>query len=44
MIQRVAIVFADDTNFCVKETNYKNDMQKILNKYTLLYEATGGKI
>ena len=44
IIQRVAIAFVDDTDFYTNGRGVDTKMQKIMNIYTSLYEATGGKI
>ena len=42
-IQRMAIAFADDTNFYVNRPNYEIKIQIIKDLCTKLYEETGGK-
>ena len=44
IIQRIAIAFVDDTDFYTNGPNYEQKMQLIMDMYTQLYEATGGKI
>ena len=44
IIQQIAIAFVDDKDFYTNSLNYKLKMQMIMNIYTRLYEATGGKI
>ena len=44
IIQQIAIAFVDDTDFYTNGRNYKIKMQLIMDLYTKLYEATGGKI
>jgi len=44
IIQRIAIAFVDDTDFYMNGPNYEQKMQLIMDMYTQLYEATGGKI
>ena len=44
IIQRIAIAFVDDTDFYTNGRNYEMKMQLIMDLYTKLYEATGGKI
>ena len=44
MMQRIAIVFVDDTDFCVSGEEYEENMQKIMDQCTKLYEVTGGEI
>ena len=43
-IQRAAIAFVDDTNFYINGRNYRNKIQRMLDIYIALYEATGGAI
>ena len=44
IIQWIAIVFVDDTNFYMNGPNYEEKMQLIMDLYTKLYKATGGEI
>ena len=44
IIQQIAIAFVDDTDFYTNGPNYELKMQMIMDIYTRLYEATGGKI
>ena len=44
IIQRIAIAFVDDTDFYTNGPEYELKMQMIMDIYTKLYEATGGKI
>ena len=44
IIQRIAIAFVDDTDFYTNGQDYEEKMQLIMDLYTKLYEATGGKI
>jgi len=44
IIQRITIAFVDDTDFYINGRNYEIKMQLIIDLYTKLYEATGGKI
>ena len=44
IIQRVAIAFVDDTDFYTNGNEVRTKMQRIMNIYTSLYEATGGKV
>jgi len=44
ILQRVAIAFVDDTDFYANGEEYESNMQKIMENYTTLYEATGGQI
>ena len=39
--QQLAIVFVNGTDFARDRENCIEKMQKILNRYTALYEATG---
>ena len=41
---RYAIAFVDDTDFYTNDRNFNEKMQLIMDMYTRLYEATGGKI
>ena len=41
---RCAIAFVDDTDFYTNGSEFMCKMQEIMNLYTKLYEATGGKI
>ena len=41
---RLAIAFVDDTDFYTNDTDFNQKMQLLMNLYTRLYEATGGKI
>jgi hypothetical protein len=42
--QRIAIAFVDDTDFYTNGVDFELKMQLIMEIYTRLYEATGGKI
>ena len=44
IIQRIAIAFVDDTDFYTNRPNFELKMQMIMDLYTKLYEAIGGKI
>ena len=44
ILQRIAIAFVDDTDFFSTGRNAKSQMQQIMDVYTHLYEATGGKL
>ena len=44
IIQRIAIAFIDDTDFYTNGLDYETKMQLIMDIYTKLYKATGGKI
>ena len=43
-IQRAAITFVDDTNFYINGKQYAVKIQAMINRYTSLYQATGGVI
>ena len=43
-VQRVEIAFVDDSNFCTKGKESEKKMQKIVDYYMSMHEATGGKI
>ena len=44
LIQRVAIAFEDDTDFCANCESYESNIQEIMETYATLYEATSRKI
>ena len=44
VFQRIAIAFVDDTDFYTNGIDFELKMQLIIEIYTRLYEATGGKI
>ena len=44
VFQRIAIAFVDDTDFYTNGIDFELKMQLIMEIYTQLYEATGGKI
>jgi len=44
LLQRLAIAFVDDTDFYTNGHDFERKMQMIMDLYTKLYEATGGKI
>ena len=41
LIQRLEIVFVDDTSFYLSRDNIKNKIEIIINKYTTLHKAIG---
>ena len=42
-MQRIAIAFADDTNFCTNGRNSALNMQRIMDVCADLHEVMGGK-
>ena len=44
LIQRVVIVFVDDTDFYANSESYESNIQEIMETYATLYEATSRKI
>ena len=43
-VQRNMIAFVDDSDFCSNGVECELKMQKIVNDYAKMYEATGGKV
>ena len=43
-VQRNAIAFVDDSDFCSSGVECERKMQEIVNYYATMYEATGGKV
>ena len=44
VVQRVVIAFVDDSDFCTKGNECEKKMQEIVEYYTSMCEATGGKV